>query len=199
MAASPLPLRGPKRGRNCCVTPAFSGVHSKRDKIKSGCIGGKDKIVDMQPRSIFTKIFRTNGVLASKTPLNPPRTIFKKRGRFQNPPCYRIFEKSPPPARITNTETTRYHNKWDTQQTYNTMTTSAVQSQWGLGLWADSATHPVIVQAPHTAIHISLGDIQSVPTWWVLAFFPGFLNFSSDAPKYRSLGGGGYVYFLKSV
>ena len=33
-----------------------------------------------------------------------------------------------------------------------------------------------------------------------LAFFPGFLNFSSDAPKYRSLGGGGvYVCFLKSV
>ena len=41
---------------------------------------------------------------------------------------------------------------------------------------------------------ISLGDIHCAPTRWVLAFFPEFLNFSSNAPKYRSLGGGGYVY-----
>ena len=38
MAASPLPSRGPKRGRNCYVTPAFSGVpNAKRgDKIRNG-------------------------------------------------------------------------------------------------------------------------------------------------------------------
>ena len=38
MATSPLPSRGPKRGRNCYVTPAFSGVpNAKRwEKIRSG-------------------------------------------------------------------------------------------------------------------------------------------------------------------
>ena len=38
MATSPLPSRGPKRGRNCYVTPAFSGIpNAKRgEKIRSG-------------------------------------------------------------------------------------------------------------------------------------------------------------------
>ena len=38
VATSPLPSRGPRRGRNCYVTPAFSGVpNAKRgDKIRSG-------------------------------------------------------------------------------------------------------------------------------------------------------------------
>ena len=31
-ATSPLPSRGPKRGRNCYVTPAFSGVPNKREE-----------------------------------------------------------------------------------------------------------------------------------------------------------------------
>ena len=31
-----LPSRGPNRGRNCYVTPAFSGVPYKGDKIRSG-------------------------------------------------------------------------------------------------------------------------------------------------------------------
>ena len=48
MATSPLPSRGAKRGQKCYVTPAFSGVPSKGDKIKSGCIGGKDKTLDVQ-------------------------------------------------------------------------------------------------------------------------------------------------------
>ena len=40
MAASPLPSWGPKRGRNCDVIPAFSGVpNAKRgDNIRSGCL-----------------------------------------------------------------------------------------------------------------------------------------------------------------
>ena len=36
LATSPLPSRWPTSGRICCVTPAFSGVPSKGDKIKSG-------------------------------------------------------------------------------------------------------------------------------------------------------------------
>ena len=38
MATSPLPSQGPKRGRNCYVTLAFSGVPitKRTDKIRSG-------------------------------------------------------------------------------------------------------------------------------------------------------------------
>ena len=32
VAASPLPSRGPKRGRKCYITPAFSGVHCRRGR-----------------------------------------------------------------------------------------------------------------------------------------------------------------------
>ena len=54
----------------------------KRLKIKSGCIGGSDKTVDMQPKTISPEFFHTNGVLASKNTLKPPppRTILKKGG-----------------------------------------------------------------------------------------------------------------------
>ena len=38
MAASPLPSRGPKRGQNCYVPPAFLGVPNKGDKITNGCL-----------------------------------------------------------------------------------------------------------------------------------------------------------------
>ena len=34
----PVPSRGPKRGRNCYVTHAFSGVSRNGDKIRSGYI-----------------------------------------------------------------------------------------------------------------------------------------------------------------
>ena len=36
VAASALPSRGPKRGCNCYITPTFSGVPNKVDKIRSG-------------------------------------------------------------------------------------------------------------------------------------------------------------------
>ena len=40
VVASPLPSWGTKRGRNCNVTPAFSGVHNAKrgEKIRSGCL-----------------------------------------------------------------------------------------------------------------------------------------------------------------
>ena len=38
VAASPLPSRGPTRGRICYATPAFSMVPNKGDKIRSGCL-----------------------------------------------------------------------------------------------------------------------------------------------------------------
>ena len=43
VAASPLPSWGPKRGRKCYVTPAFSGVRNakRREKINSGYLRNK--------------------------------------------------------------------------------------------------------------------------------------------------------------
>ena len=38
-------------------------------------------------------------------------------------------------------------------------------------------------------LQISLGDIRCPPTWWVLALFLGFMNFWSNAPKFRPVGG----------
>ena len=48
------------------------------------------------------------------------------------------------------------------------------------------------------AITISLGDIQNLPTFWVLALFGTFYNFCFCVQTCRHLGGGG-VYFLKSA
>ena len=50
-------------------------------------------------------------------------------------------------------------------------------------------------------VHIYLGDIRFMPMRSRITFFQGFLNFLSNAPKFRSVGGGGGVciYFLKSV
>ena len=45
---------------------------------------------------------------------------------------------------------------------------------------------------------ISLGDVHSAPTRWVLALFLGFVNFWSNAPKFRPFGGC-MCYFWKSV
>ena len=50
-----------------------------------------------------------------------------------------------------------------------------------------------------SVVHISLRDIRYMPTRSKFTFFQGFLNFSSNAPKFRSRGAGGVcVYFLKS-
>ena len=41
---------------------------------------------------------------------------------------------------------------------------------------------------------------HSAPTRWVLALFLGFVNFWSNAPKFRPFGGGGMcIFFLKFV
>ena len=100
MGTSPLPSRGPTSGRKCYVTTAFSGVPSKGDKIKNGCIEGKDKTLDVQSKRIPLKFFFTQMVCQRrKTPLNPPPPPdhFQKRGGFQNPPRYRISQNPPRP------------------------------------------------------------------------------------------------------
>ena len=38
VAVSPVPSQAPKRGQNCYVSRAFSGIPNKGDKIRSGCL-----------------------------------------------------------------------------------------------------------------------------------------------------------------
>ena len=47
----------------------------------------------------------------------------------------------------------------------------------------------------HVLVCISLGDIQNVPTRSKFAIFQGFLTFWSNAPKFRSIGGGMCMLF----
>ena len=58
---------------------------------------------------------------------------------------------------------------------------------------ADSA-RPIIC-AVRTRGHISLRDIQNMPTRSKFVFFQGFLNFLSKAPKFHSVGGGMCMLF----
>ena len=93
-------LRGPQVG-GIATTLAFLGVPSKGDKIKSGCIGGKDKTVDMQPNEYHQKKFSHKWCACiekhPQTPPPPPQTILKKGSVFRNPSWYRISENPPPP------------------------------------------------------------------------------------------------------
>ena len=64
-------------------------------------IGGKDKTLDVQSKRIPPKKFAQMMCLRRKTPLKPPLgPFFKKGGGVQNPPRYRISQKSPPPPLI---------------------------------------------------------------------------------------------------
>ena len=47
------------------------------------------------------------------------------------------------------------------------------------------------VQILHSADYIALGDIRFMPTQSEFATFRGFFKFWSNAPKFRSVGGGG--------
>ena len=69
-----LPSRGLKTGWKFDVTPTFSGVPRQGDKIRSGCLGSKDKSVGMQPKCIEKNSHKWCACI-EKTPLNPPRTI----------------------------------------------------------------------------------------------------------------------------
>ena len=47
----------------------------------------------------------------------------------------------------------------------------------------------------YTYIYISLGDIQNLPTFWVLALFGTFYNFCFCVQTCRHLGGGMCILF----
>ena len=55
LATSTLPSRGPKRGRKCYITPTFSGVPNKGDKIKAGPKEGGNATSPLHSRGSPTK------------------------------------------------------------------------------------------------------------------------------------------------
>ena len=52
---------------------------------------------------------------------------------------------------------------------------------------------PALLIFSRYMVCISFGDIHNLPTQSKFALFHGFLNFLSNAPKFHSVGGGGYV------
>ena len=60
--------------------------------------------------------------------------------------------------------------------------------------WGREASSAQICMYVYARIRKSLGIIQSAPTRWVLALFLGFMNFWSNAPKFRFVGGGGILF-----
>ena len=95
----PCLLGGPKRGRKCYVTPAFSGVPKQRGtKSKVAALGTRTKLWVCSPKECHQKNFAQMVCLHRKTPLKNPHGPFLKRGRiFRNPSWYRISENPPPP------------------------------------------------------------------------------------------------------
>ena len=55
LAPSTLPFRGPKSGRKCYITPAFSGVPYKGDKIKASPKEGGNATSPLHSRGSPTK------------------------------------------------------------------------------------------------------------------------------------------------
>ena len=93
MATSPLPFVGPKRGHNCYVTPAFSGIPSanRGEKIRSGYLtpafsgGPKEGGIATQPsdsRESPKLITRASEVTTSPVPSRGPK---RKRNCYVTP------------------------------------------------------------------------------------------------------------------
>ena len=82
VAASPLPSREPKRGRNCYITPAFSGVPNKGDKIKAGPKEGENATPPLHSRGSPTK-----GNKIRSGSLTPAFSGAQKRADLLRNPC----------------------------------------------------------------------------------------------------------------
>ena len=91
--------RGPQRAtlQNCYITPAFTGVPCKGDNIKTGCIGGKNKTLDMQSkRTPPKKNFADLVCLGGKTNFKARLDHFEKMGDFSKTPRAVGFLGPPP-------------------------------------------------------------------------------------------------------
>ena len=82
-AASPPPSRGPKRGRNCGITPAFSGIPTKGNKIRSGYLtpafSGAQKRAELRHNPCILGDTGKRGT-KSEVAASPPPSRRPKRG-----------------------------------------------------------------------------------------------------------------------
>ena len=88
VAASPLPSRGPKRGQNCYVTPAFSGNPNKGEQnqkwVRHPCLlGGPQR----QARGAKSEVSPTKGNKIRSGCLTPPFLGAQKRAEMLCHPC----------------------------------------------------------------------------------------------------------------
>ena len=111
MATSPLPSRGPKKERNCYVTPAFSGVPNaqSREKIRSGYLtpafSGAQKQGGIAMEALHSRGSATPSAgRESEVATSPLRSRQPKKG--QN--CYvtHAFSGSPIPSAGRKSEVT---------------------------------------------------------------------------------------------
>ena len=120
----PCLLRGPRSGRNCSATRAFSGSQQRgqnQNWLPNPCLlrgpqvggiatqpvlsqgspakGTKSKVAALGARSktVHMQPKRISPKIFHTKPLEPPPwTTFKKGGGFRNPSWYRIPENPPP-------------------------------------------------------------------------------------------------------
>ena len=100
----PCLLGSPKKGGNAPSPLHSGGSLAQGTKSKVAELGARTKLWMCNPKEYNQKNFAAMVCLRPKTPLNPPHGPFlkkkkKRRGRFQNPPRYRISQ-TPPPALV---------------------------------------------------------------------------------------------------
>ena len=146
---NPLPSRGPKRGRKCYVTHAFSQVHkTKRDKIRIGV-----------PHPCLTGGFRTRAEMLRHPCIlgGPP----KKRGLNQNWPPHPYLPRGPKEG---GNATSALHS-WGSQnkrgQNPNWLPNPALP---GAKMRAKMLRHPCILGGPQTKRDkIRIGCLNPLP------------------------------------
>ena len=94
----PCLLGGPKEGGNAMSPLHSQGSLAKGTKSKVAALGARTKLWMCSPKEYHLKIFRKNGVSASKNTLNPPPPQpFLKKGEFSKTPHAIGFLRTPPP------------------------------------------------------------------------------------------------------
>ena len=145
VAASLLPSRGPKRGRKCYVTPAFSGIPNAKhgEQNRSGCLtpafSGAKKRAEMlchpcilgDPQHRGTKSEVATSPLPSRGP---------KRGRK----CYVI----PAFSGIPNAKREEQNQKWSPTKGNTIRSARLTRASSGAQMRAEMLHHPCILGDP---------------------------------------------------
>ena len=91
VATSPLPSRGPKRGRKCYVTPAFSGINNKGEQnenwLPHHCLLGGPKEGRNAMSPLHSRPSQTKGNKIERGYLTPAFSGAQKRAKMLCHPC----------------------------------------------------------------------------------------------------------------